>query len=293
MSTTGLRVRDERPRPATADGTAGIGPASPRRLRDRKLFILGLQILFAAFVAGTWQGIVEAGWVDPLFVSKPFDIVQALYNLLVHGALAGDLATTIYETAVGFAISVVAGILSALVLLELPILQRTMSPFITAANNLPRLALAPLFVLWFGIGATTRIVLIVSLVYFIILINTYAGLQSTERDHLMLARVVGASRWQTFVRFRLPAALPTMFAGFQLGLTYAFLGAVIAEMISGGNGLGAELSTYTATFNTANVFADLLLMALVATALAGAMRVLERYALGWRRYELRGLTTSR
>jgi NitT/TauT family transport system permease protein len=248
-----------------------------------------LQIGVIAALAISWQALVDAGALKSLFVSKPSDIVVALYNGLVHGQLLSALGTTLTETLVGFAISLGGALVIALLMLEVPLLQRTISPFITAANNIPRLVLAPLFVLWFGIGTFSRIIFVITLVFFILLINIYAGLQGTERDHLILARVAGANRWQTFTRFRLPSALPTIFAGIQLGLAFAFIGAVIAETLSGGAGLGAQLSTYAAEFATADTFADILLMAIVATVLAGLMKLVERSALRWRQIELRSL----
>lgn len=227
--------------------------------------------------------------INPLFVSKPTAVVSAFYQLMVHGTLLSSLGTTLYETVVGFVISVVAGLATALLFLEVPLLERAASPYITSFNNLPRLALAPLFVLWFGIGSFERIVLVITMVYFIILISAYSGLQVADRDQLILARTLGASRWQTFVHFRVPAAMPTLFSGLQLGLTYSFTGAVIAELLAGGTGLGAQLSTYQASYDTSAVFADLLLMAIVATLLSKAMSFCENHVLRWRKYELRNV----
>lgn len=285
MTTTSgdkLRIADE-PRGGDVDRRRWS-----RRSRTR-LQTISLQVAFVIVIAGVWELIVATRVVNPLFLASPSTIVVHLYDLLVHGELLGALGITLLETMIGFGASVILGVVSAVILLEVPILQRASAPFITGLNNLPRLALVPLFILWFGIGTLGRVVFVVSLVYFIVLINTYAGLQNTERDYLILGRVVGANRWQMFVKFRLPSALPTLFAGFQLGLTYAFTGAVIAEMISGGTGLGAELSTYAATYDTAGTFADILLMALVATALSAGMKVIEQATLRWRRHEYRGV----
>jgi NitT/TauT family transport system permease protein len=268
--------------------------ASSRAQRERRtqLYVIGLRLLIIVVLAGSWQAVVDGGLLEPLFVSKPTAIVAALYHGLAGGQLLGALGTTLAETLIGFAIALGAATVSALLLLESPLLQRTMSPFITAANNIPRLVLAPLFVLWFGIGTLSRVAFIVTIVYFILLINIYAGLQNADRDHLILAKVAGAGRWRTFVQFRLPSSLPTVFAGIQLGLAFAFIGAVIAETLNGGAGLGAQLSTYAATFATADTFADILLMALVATALSGLMKLIEHFVLSWRRIELRAVSKS-
>ena len=134
--------------------------------------------------------------------------------------------------------------------------------------------------------------LVVSIVFFIILINTYAGLQSTHRDMLVLAQTLGAGRLKTLWTFVIPSAVPTIFAGLQLGLTYALLSAVVGEMLTGGDGLGAQLALDLAAYRTADFFAELLMLAVVATVLSSAMQMLEAYLLRWRQYELRGLVTS-
>jgi len=147
-------------------------------------------------------------------------------------------------------------------------------------------------VLWLGVGTWSHIVLVITMVFFVVLLNTYAGLSSADRDHLLLAKVLGASRWKLFVSFLFPSAIPAIFVGLQLGLTYSFMGAVIGEIITGGSGLGAQIATYSSTYDSAKVFADLLLMAIVATALSAVIKAVESRLLGWRRYELRGLVKS-
>src|SRR5262249_31092710 len=134
------------------------------------------------------------------------------------------------------------------------------------------------------------IALVVTMVFFVVLLNTYAGFAAADRDHLMLAKVLGASRWKRFFSFLFPSAIPAIFVGLQLGLTYSFMGAVIGEIITGGSGLGALIATYSAAYDSAKVFADLLLMAIVATALSGLIKAVEFRLLGWRRHELRGLS---
>lgn len=249
---------------------------------------IGLQLLFIAVIAGIWQLLVSAHIVRKFFISSPVDVAQAFYHGVVGGPMLASLGKTLEETVVGFLIAAAAGVVSGLILHELPVLHRASRPFLTAANNLPRLALAPVFVIWFGIGFHAHVALVVSLAYFVVLLNTYAGLTATNRDHLVLARVAGASRWQTFSNFLLPAAVPTIFAGLQLALTYSLLGAVIGEMISGGVGLGADINVYQTTFATDKTFAALILLAIAGTVMSAVMRGLEGACVGWRRHELRG-----
>ncbi|HLI24086.1 MAG TPA: ABC transporter permease [Acidimicrobiales bacterium] len=198
------------------------------------------------------------------------------------------MGTTLYETFVGFAIASALGLIGGYLLAESKAFDTVARPFMTGFNSLPRIALAPLFVLWFGLGSNSRIVLIVSLSFFIVAFNTYAGLQGVNRDHLLLARVLGANRRERFVKFVLPSALPPVFAGLQLALTYAFLGAVVGEMLTGNQGLGGYLALEMGTFNTTAFFGGLVLLVIVALLVSAAMRLVEKRVLRWRAVEMRG-----
>lgn len=274
-------------------GLVGTGPtrhrvSRRRRSRRRRLAITAVQLALVVIWLGSWQLCADHGLTNKLFTSAPTAILAALRQGLLHGQTVSALGTTMYETLAGFAISVVIGTLAGIALYASAFFRDVMQPFIAALNSLPRLALVPLFILWFGIGSLGRIALIVTITSFVILINTFAGLQSASRDHLLLARTLGARRWQTYLKFMLPSAAPTLFAGLQLGLTYSFLGAVISELISGGSGLGAAISSAQSNFDTASMFADILVIAIVAAALSAIMRLAERYLLAWREIDLRG-----
>jgi NitT/TauT family transport system permease protein len=251
--------------------------------------VVALQLLVLLIGAGIWQWLAVRGTLPDIYTSRPTRIVAALWDGLTDGSLLSGLGVTLEETIIGFAIGSALGILGGIAIYLSPLLERVARPFLTAANNMPRLALTPLFVIWLGVGTWSHITLVVTMVFFVVLMNTYGGFSSSDRDHLVLAKVLGAPRLKLFTTFLLPAAVPAIFVGLQLGLTYSFMGAVIGEIITGGQGLGALISTYSATFDSAKVFADLLLMALVATLLSGFIKAVESRLLGWRRHELRGL----
>ncbi|HVV19344.1 MAG TPA: ABC transporter permease [Pseudonocardiaceae bacterium] len=276
-----------------ASDTRPPRPRAARRRRGvtrRRVLVTVLQVAILAAVLGTWQLFADNRIGNPLFTSAPDKIAKSLWNGLTQGSTLANLGTTLYETLVGFAISVVIGTVFGVLFYAVPFLGETFRPYVAALNSLPRLALTPLFILWFGIGSSGRVALIITIVSFIVLVNTLAGLQNASRDHLLLARTIGASTWQTFTKFMLPSAAPALFAGLQLGLTVSFLGAVIAELISGGSGLGAEISSDQSNFDTAGMFADLFLIGVVAAILAGIMRLAERYLMAWREVDMRGVT---
>lgn len=254
--------------------------------------VLGAQIALVLVVGGAWELLSRLSVLPVIYVSEPSAILVALYQGLAGGPMLGALGLTLLETITGFVIASILGVLVGVAIYEIPFLEKILRPFITALNNLPRLALTPLFVLSLGVGFVSHVSLVVTMVFFVVLLNTYAGFQTTDRDYLLLAKVLGTSRWKLFRDFIFPAATPTIFVGLQLGLTYSFMGAVIGEIITGGTGLGALVSTYSATYNSAAVFALLLLMALVATAMSIAVRSVEMSLLRWRKFEQRGLTKS-
>lgn len=278
----------------TADRPADASGARTRRSLPRRrspwpgrLAVLAIQAAIVAIVLLVWEWQARAGNLSDAFFSRPSRIFPALWDgLFTTGELRPALQETLYETVVGFVIASVAGFVVGVLFFQCPFLERIWRPFVDAANNMPRLALSPLFVLWLGIGRSAHIALVITMVFFVMLLNTMAGLNTVSRDQMLLARVLGASHRKRYLRFLLPSAVPSLFVGLQLGLSYSFMGAVIGEIISGGSGLGASIATYSATYQSEKVFADLFLIAIVATLLSIFIKGLERRLLRWRSYEL-------
>ena len=152
----------------------------------------------------------------------------------------------------------------------------------TALNSLPRVALAPLFILWFGIGLTSKVVLAFSLVVFILLVNTHAGARNVDQDLVIITRLLGATRRQLTMKVILPASIPWIFAGLRLGLAYALIGAVVGEVIVAQAGLGFLIASAAGVFNTTGVFSALIILMLIAMLLSEVMKVAERKLLRWR-----------
>jgi len=262
-----------------------------KTLRSNKwIKIVSIQILTLVIIFGSWQLFSMRRIVNPLYVSEPSSILMSFLRGIGNGSILSPLEATLYETVVGFVIGAIIGNILAYFLYEVKALEAAWSPFLTAINNLPRFALAPLFVLWFGLGSNSRIALVISLVFFIVFINTFAGLKSADRDHLLLAATLGVRGTKLQRWFIIPTALPSIFAGLQLGLTYAFLTAVVGEMLSGGSGIGAQLVVTSASYEMNDFFSYLLALVIVATALAMVMRLIEKRLLKWKLLELRGLS---
>jgi len=275
--------------PAVVTKEATQAPPSRRKARKKKnVAVRVLQFLVIVALFGSWQLLAATKVLNPSFVSEPSEFFPSFWHGVVSGSLLSLMGATLYATFVGFAAAAVLGLLAGYLFSEFKMLDMVARPFMTGFNSVPRIALAPLFVLWFGLGSLSVIVLIVSLSFFIVSFNTYAGLQSCSRDHLLLARTLGAGRFVRFTKFVLPSATPAIFAGLQLALTYAFLGAVVGEMLQGSQGLGGYLALQMGTFETTGFFGGLTLLIIVALIVAGVVRGVEKYLLRWKTYELRG-----
>lgn len=230
-----------------------------------------------------WEFVARQSYIDPLFIGTPSKILTFFYQeLFVTGALAGDMIWTLAGTGLAFVLGSLAGIATGLLFVSSPTTEKFCDPFFAALNALPRIALAPLFLLWFGLGIGSKVALGFSLTYFIVLSSTVAGARSVDRDFLILARTLGASPAKIFTRITLISAVPTLFSGLRLGLIYALLGVIAGEIISAQHGLGQQLSYLAGTFQIDGVFAVLLLLALLGSILTYGMSALETRLIRWR-----------
>ena len=262
------------------DAEANLGSAT-RISGGRSGSIIAARALFLVVILLIWQGAVAVGLADPAFVSTPVGVALSLWLLLKNGELFPNLGTTLLEIAIAFASSVVFGIASAVVLDRNDWFNRIVSPFLTAFNSMPRIALGPLFILWFGIGITSKVVLAFSLGYFIMLLSTLGGLKNVDRDLLLMSRLFGASELDLFRHVRFPWALPGIFAGLKRTLTYCSAGAVIGEMIAARSGLGLLVQTFSGRFDIAGVMALILVVAFMVMILTSLMDLSERRLLEW------------
>jgi NitT/TauT family transport system permease protein len=257
---------------------AGVGVGAEP---DRRLVIFARLALLVVFL-GLWQLVVAVGLVDAFWISTPALIAQELWHLLESGALASDVAVTIYEALVAFVISSVLGIICGLLLARSPFWDDVLAPFVLALNSLPRVALAPLIILWFGIGVMAKVVTAFTLVFFILLVNTLGGAKNVDNDIITIARLMGASERDILWKVTFPSALPWIFTGLNLGLTYSLLGVIVAEILASNHGLGYLIAASAASFNTAGVFAGLITLAVVAWLFSLLMRKVEARLLRWK-----------
>jgi NitT/TauT family transport system permease protein len=247
--------------------TAGREPSTLlRSWTIRVALVLG----FAAL----WKLASVTGLLNPVFIGTPEGTLGAFVRQLADPTIMlDDLPYTFIETVLGFVIASALGILAGAALFGAPAIRAAVMPLVVAANSLPRVALAPLFVLWFGLGITGKVALVVSLVFFVMLTTTLAGLTQPNRDREHLARTLGAGRRHYILYFIFPGAVPTIVAGLELSLTYSFLGAVAGEIVGGSFGIGVRLTEFANSFEINKFMALLLLLVIVSTASVQVMRL--------------------
>lgn len=237
--------------------------------------------IFAILVA--WEIAAQAQLLDRTFFGRPSGICFYLWRgFFVEGNLWLELGYTLFGAAISFIGGSSAAVLFGLLFTYFPTAHRAAEPYLTLMNAMPRLALAPLFLLWFGLGVGSKIAVGSSLTFFIVLSATMAGMRSVNADHLVLSRALGASPSQLFFNVTLPSAVPVIFAGLRLGLIFALLGVIGAELIAAEHGLGQTLAYLQSTFNMDGVMALLLLLALLGLGVTTIMNRVERRLTAWR-----------
>jgi NitT/TauT family transport system permease protein len=262
-----------------ADDLAAPQEVDPRFYRRR---VLAARLTVVAVVLSLWQASVASGLVDAFWISSPTLVAGEFWRQLASGELVNDVAITVFEALIAFVVSSALGIVAGLLLAHSPFWDEVLAPLVLALNSLPRVALAPLIILWFGIGITAKVVTAFTLVFFILLVNSLGGAKNVDNDIVIIAKLMGASPREILWKVVLPSALPWIFAGLNLGLTYSLLGVIVAEILASNHGLGYVIASSAATFNTAGVFAGLITLAVVAWLFSALMRTIEARLLRWK-----------
>ncbi|MFO1412725.1 MAG: ABC transporter permease [Burkholderiales bacterium] len=243
--------------------------------------MLACQVLLGLAVALVWQW--GAGrWFDVAFFSRPSDILARLWQWTRDGSIFVQMWATIHATVGGFITGAVLGLALGIWLGLSPFASRLLDPYLSALNALPKVALAPLFVLWFGIGIESKVALAAILVLFLVFLNTYQGVREVDQDLVDAARLMKATRLQVLVKVIIPSAASWVFASLKISVPYALIGAVLGEMIAANRGLGYLVQFAGAQFDTAGVFAALVAIAVLAMVLNWIVGLFQKRAERWR-----------
>lgn len=248
-----------------------------RERRIERIAQIGVGVGFIAF----WE--LASGWlIDPFFVSSPSAVVARLADWIARGELFIHLGTTLYATVLGFVIGSLLGFTTGFVFGRYQRVGAVFDPYITAVYCLPKIALAPLFIMWFGIGIESKVAMSAVIVFFLVFLNTYSGVRDVNPIHIHATRIMGASEWQLLRHVIAPSAAAWVLTGLKVSVPYALIGAVVGEFMSSNRGMGFLIAQSSALFDTAGVFAGLVMLALVGGLVNGGLKRLERHVLRWR-----------
>jgi NitT/TauT family transport system permease protein len=240
-----------------------------------------MHVVFIVAVLGLGEIAATRKWIDPTFFGQPSGVLKFLIENITSAKLWRDLGWTMTGVMASFVLGSVAAFGVGLAFVRWPLLEKFADPYFNAMNVMPRIALAPLFILWFGLGVGSKIAVGFSLTFFIVLSATVAGIRGVSQDHVTLCRTLGASATTTFFQVTLPGAVPVIFSGLRLGLIYALLGVIGAEIIASEKGLGQSLAYLSSTFDINGVMALLLILAFLGVAIVSFMTWLEKRLLHW------------
>ena len=240
-----------------------------------------LQVSLGVALLGLWQLAAAEKWPDPVLAKSPVQSWDYLVGAARSGALWSNTRSTMTAVLIAWVLAGLAGVVAGLALGLMPRTERVLSPYLDAANAMPRIALAPLLIVALGIGTSAKVALALTLVFFIVLSGARAGVRSTDAEWLRLSTVLGARKHQLFFKVLLPVATPAIFAALRLGLIYSLLGVVGSELISARDGLGQLIAYDSSVFQMDGVYGILVLLAVIAVVLNQLMALLERRLLRW------------
>lgn len=270
------KAREVRP----GDGAARAPEADrPRSMTTVKLRIA--QFATLALILLVWQW-ASRHMVNPLFISDPLSVIRRLYAWTANGSIFAHVGITLYEAVVGLVLGCAVGILIGIVLGTSTFLSRLLNPYILAFNALPKIALAPLILLWVGLGADSKIVFVAIVVFFLAFFNTFVGVREVDVDLIDTIRVMKAKRWQVLTKVVIPSARTWIFAGLQMSIPYALISAILGEMIASDAGLGYLLVRAGASSDTTGMFAALVIIGVLAVLINQPVDALQRRLDAWK-----------
>ena len=268
---------------------ADIAPlmAMPARKKTprKKIAVLGGRVLemglSAIFLFALWEGIVRFFAVPSYIFPAPSAVTVALWQGIVNGAYTKALIVTTNEIVVGLFLGSLIGILLGFAMVSIPRLDRLIYPYVVASQTVPKVAIAPLFIVWFGLGIESKIIIVALTCLFPLLVNTMAGMRATDPGRVALVRALCGSRPQLLWYVQLPSALPYIFAGLHTAVVLSVIGAIVGEFVGAKQGLGVMVLQANFNLDLAAVFALLVILALMGVILSGIVSWLEKRVCFW------------
>ncbi|KMK64889.1 ABC transporter permease [Puniceibacterium sp. IMCC21224] len=243
--------------------------------------IWSLRAAFLVIVLVSWE-LASGRLASEFFISRPSAIAGQFFDWLISGTIFYHGAITLVEALSGFLLGGLIGMAVGVWLGRARLVAEVLDPFIMMFYSLPKVALAPLFVLWFGIGIDMKIYLTATIVFFLVFLNTYTGVRAVSREQIAILRLMGATERHVLFKVVLPSAITWVFTGLRLSVPYALIGAIVGELIASNRGLGYLLANSAGQFDTTGVFAALIGIMIMAFFLNAAVKIVENKAMPWR-----------
>ncbi|MFE1768865.1 ABC transporter permease [Streptomyces angustmyceticus] len=271
--------------PAGADRT-DRARARARAARRHQLLVHGTRVLLLVALIGLWEGLARAAVIDPFNFSMPSRIWHQMSEWALRGTPQGPLWEqvwyTLYEALLGWVIGVAGGVVLGIALGRIRFLADVLGPYIKVLNALPRIVLAPIFLIWFGLGPASKVASAVVLVFFPVFFNAFQGAREVDRNLVANSRILGASNRQVTLQVVIPSATSWIFTSLHVSFGFALIGAIVGEYIGATKGLGLLVSASQGTFNAAGVYAAMVILAVVALLAEGLLAFLERRLFRWK-----------
>ena len=245
------------------------------RLRARPELVL-IPLVFIV-VAAIWEWAIYYFAVPEYVAPAPSAVARALIN----GKYLDNAMYTLSEAMLGFGIAALSGIVIGGLIAQFPLVDKTLYPYLIAIQTTPKVAIAPLFIIWFGFGMTSKVVIAATVAFFPVLVNVISGLKATDPERIELMRSLRATRWQIFHMVLFPSALPVIFAGLNIAVIFSLLGAIVGEFLGSREGLGNAIMQMNVNLDTAGVFASLFVLSCIGIALHVIMGLIQRRLLFW------------
>lgn len=271
--------------------SSSVQPPSPQRTGPNRVVAVSTRVgrkvaeifAFVAVGLGVWHLACTVFSIDPLVVPKPLPVLEAMWGQLQSPVTYSAIWVTFQEAILGFLLGAVVGIFLAIVLSEWDLAHKLLNPYIVAFQAIPKVALIPLFIVWFGFGIGSKVLLIATFVFFPIMINMYSGLRNITPEEKEFMSVSHASRWQTFRYLKLYKSMPYLFAAFEASFVLCLTGAVFAELLGSGTtvGLGTLVQLYTARLDMPGLFSIITLLAIFGVLLDVIVKVLAKLCMSW------------
>jgi NitT/TauT family transport system permease protein len=259
--------------------------AAQRQSRVAAMLSAGMKPgLVLALIILCWDAAGRLGITNEVIVPGPGDVATQLWKLVQEEFFWRAARVTMTETIAGFLIGAVTAWVVGTLVGMFNTVREAVYPLIVAFQITPRVALAPLFLTWFGFGISSKIVLAATICFFPVLINVVVGLDTVDRDARRLMRSLGASRWDEYRKLSLPSSLPVVFAGLKTAITLALIGAIVAEFVGASEGMGVLISTFNFQLEVASGFAVIVALMLMGLVLYGIIDVMDRKLVYWRQH---------